>query len=208
MNCAEFQDDLPQWLEGDRKVESEAHLRTCPACHELIADFDFIRRAAGQLQESAEPSPRVWNSIAIALRQEGLIRDGERESATVTVFPRPRGRWLNWLAPIAALGLIAFSLWTYQNGSPESAGQSALPPKVQTASMSLEDRQLLDMISARMPSLRQTYESDLQDVNAYIQDAEQSVHSNPNDEEAQESLMQAYEQRAMLYEMALNRSLP
>jgi hypothetical protein len=114
---------------------------------------------------------------------------------------------------VAAAGLIGFSLWTYQHGSGDSTAQNftpavSAPQQVQTASLSLDDRQLLDMVAARMPTLRKTYESDLQDVNAYIQDAEESVNANPNDEEAQESLMQAYEQRAMLYEMALNRSLP
>ena len=42
----------------------------------------------------------------------------------------------------------------------------------------------------------------------YIRDAEQTVQNDPNDEEAQRSLMAAYEQKAMVYEMALDRSLP
>jgi hypothetical protein len=53
-----------------------------------------------------------------------------------------------------------------------------------------------------------TYESDLKRVNAYIQDAEQSVKKDPNDEQANQYLMAAYEQKAMVYEMALDRSLP
>jgi hypothetical protein len=45
-------------------------------------------------------------------------------------------------------------------------------------------------------------------VNAYIEDAEASAKQNPTDEEAQQSLMNAYEQRSMVYEMALDRSQP
>jgi hypothetical protein len=45
-------------------------------------------------------------------------------------------------------------------------------------------------------------------VNSYIRDAEKSVETNPNDAEAQRYLMDAYDQKAMVYEMALNRSLP
>ncbi len=52
------------------------------------------------------------------------------------------------------------------------------------------------------------YASDLQNVNAYIHDAEQSAQADPNDEEAQQIVMDAYEQRATVYEMALDRSLP
>jgi hypothetical protein len=48
----------------------------------------------------------------------------------------------------------------------------------------------------------------LRNVNAYIQDARESAEADPNDEEAQQSLMDAYQQKAMVYEMALNRSLP
>jgi hypothetical protein len=56
--------------------------------------------------------------------------------------------------------------------------------------------------------MRASYEANLEDVNSYIRDAEASTRSNPNDEQAQQSLMNAYEQRAMVYEMALDRSLP
>jgi len=45
-------------------------------------------------------------------------------------------------------------------------------------------------------------------VNEYIRDAEESAQADPNDEEAQQSLMDAYEQRAMVYDMALDRSMP
>jgi hypothetical protein len=56
--------------------------------------------------------------------------------------------------------------------------------------------------------MRAAYAANLKSVNDYIRDAEESVKSDPNDEEAQQSLMAAYEQRAMVYEMALDRSLP
>ncbi len=56
--------------------------------------------------------------------------------------------------------------------------------------------------------MRTSYADNLQNVNAYIRDAEQTVQNDPNDEEAQRSLMAAYEQKAMVYEMALDRSLP
>jgi hypothetical protein len=67
---------------------------------------------------------------------------------------------------------------------------------------------LLNTVAERMPSMRAAYEANLRAVNAYIRDAEQSAHSNPNDEVAQQYLMNAYEQKAMVYEMALDRSLP
>ena len=74
MNCAEFQEILPEVFEGGRTAEQESHLKSCSACSGLVAELDLIAREARQLQEGAEPNPRVWNSIEIALRQEGIIR--------------------------------------------------------------------------------------------------------------------------------------
>ena len=77
---------------------------------------------------------------------------------------------------------------------------------IQTADVS--DEQLLQEVSARAPMMRAAYESNLRDVNNYIRDAQDSVNADPNDEEAQQALMDAYGQKSMIYEMALDRSLP
>ena len=90
MNCAEFQEVLPEVIEGGRTAEQESHLKSCPVCSGLVADLDLIASEARQLQDVAEPNPRVWTSIEIALRQEGIIRDpqpgpdaGARRSAAL-----------------------------------------------------------------------------------------------------------------------------
>ena len=71
----------------------------------------------------------------------------------------------------------------------------------------VEDQQILDAVAFQAPMMKATYEANLHDVNEYIRDAEASVQQNPYDQEAQRYLMEAYEQKAMLYDMALNRSL-
>jgi hypothetical protein len=55
--------------------------------------------------------------------------------------------------------------------------------------------------------MRATYEDSLKSVNAYIVDAKKTVEDNPEDSAAQRQLMDAYDQKAMLYEMATVRSL-
>ncbi len=75
MNCTEFQEILPEVFEAGRTAEQAAHLKSCPRCSGLLADLDLIAREARQLQELAEPSPRVWNSIEIELRREGVIHE-------------------------------------------------------------------------------------------------------------------------------------
>jgi hypothetical protein len=56
--------------------------------------------------------------------------------------------------------------------------------------------------------MRQEYADNLRHVNEYIHDAKDIVASNPNDEEARRSLMEAYQEKAMLFELAMDRSLP
>jgi hypothetical protein len=212
MNCAKFQEVLPDVLEGGRTAEQESHLKSCPACSGLVADLNLIAREARQLQEDAEPSPRVWNSIEIQLRQEGIIRDPRLGPSLVPPVPR---RWnLAWLAPVAAVLLVGFGIVVYQRHPQLSA--SLNPPaspaitEPQTGNnppnaTRVEDDQLLAAVA---PSMKEQYASNLQNVNAYIKDAEESAQADPNDEEAQQIVMDAYEQRATVYEMALDRSLP
>ena len=215
MNCTEFQESLPEVLEGVRTPEQELHLKSCPQCSGLVADLEVIAREARQLQEAAEPSPRVWNSIEITLRQEGIIRDPRVGPSLVPSKPRP---WsLAWLAPVAALVLVGFGIVVYQRGpSPKLSAhvESALPVAVitpqtmQKPTANDEDDQLLAAVASRSPAMKAQYASNLQNVNAYIKDAEESAQADPNDEEAQQIVMDAYEQRAAVYEMALDRSLP
>ena len=219
MNCTEFQEILPEVLEAGRTAEQAAHLKSCPRCSGLLADLDLIAREARQLQELAEPSPRVWNSIEIELRREGVIH--EPQGGPSLAAPRARAWNLGaWLAPVAALALVAFGIGLYQRGSlsPQSPPQlTATAPaqistpqaaKNQPANDNNEDQQLLAAVASRSPAMRAQYASNLQNVNAYIRDAEESAQADPNDEEAQQIVMDAYEQRAAVYEMALDRSLP
>jgi hypothetical protein len=67
---------------------------------------------------------------------------------------------------------------------------------------------VLSEVAAHVPALSQAYRRDLQRVNAYIADARTLVVSNPDDEESRQALMAAYQQKAMLYKMAMRHSLP
>lgn len=166
----------------------------------------LVAEQARDLQASEEPSPRVWNSLEIALRQEGLIRKPERDLLVAAAAPR-RWSWA-WLAPVAAALLVAGTM-VYERGDAPVALQQLAMGRAPMAAVTInEDQQMMEAIASRAPAMRASYESNLRNVNAYIQDAEQSVKSDPNDEEAQESLVNAYEQKSMLYEMALDRSLP
>ena len=213
MTCNEFHQILPEFADGG-SAEQQAHLKSCPVCSELVSDLKAISQQARLLRASEEPNPRLWNSIEIALREEGLIRQPQREPR-LAVVPESR-RWSRaWLLPVTAAVLVVFGLVVFkrnpvpppgarQASSTANAGQN----KPLLAGSDKEDQQLLDMVESRTPALRAAYENELRNVNAYIRDAEQSVETDPNDEEAQQTLMEAYGQKAVVYELAMDRSLP
>ena len=72
----------------------------------------------------------------------------------------------------------------------------------------LNDDDLLQEIAEKTPAMQAQYADDLRRVNEYIHDARGIVAANPNDEEARRSLLEAYQEKAMLFDLALDRSLP
>ena len=209
MTCEEFERVLPE-LGNNHSIEQEEHLKSCSACSGLVSDLSAISKQGRLLRASEEPSPWVWNSIEVALRQEGLIRE---QPGNLRVHPARLSWKLRWLVPAAAAGLIFFGVLLHERGGiPAHEAKQESPVGVVTADlqaegMPREDMQLLNSVAARTPSMRDAYEQNLRAVNAYIHDAEQSAHNDPNDEVAQQYLRNAYEQKAMVYEMALDRSL-
>lgn len=206
MNCREFQENLPEIIDGGRTIEQEKHWRACSECSNLVADLTLISQEAMMLRATDTPSPRVWNSIEIALREEGIIR----QSAGLSVVPSSSHRWsLRWLVPIAAGLFLTFGVADYYVSSRQesSNGVAVVQPAAANDAVDAEDSQMLEAVSISSPSMRATYEANLRDVNAYIRDAEDTVQKNPGDEDAQQLLLEAYAQKNMIYEMAMDRSL-
>ncbi len=210
MTCEQFQELLPDFGEGTRNPEYETHLRSCQACWGLVSDLNVIVQQAQSLQATEEPSPKVWKAIEFALREEGLIR--VQNPQPVLVFKR-RPRWnLTWMLPVAASILVVFGIVNYQTKTNHSVATDSAPAATTGSANPVgtaftdDDQKFLTAVAFQSPNLRQKFEHSLRDVNAYIHDAQSSAQSNPNDEEAQRYLMNAYDQKAMLYEMALDRS--
>jgi hypothetical protein len=181
------------------------HVRSCARCAGVLADLDAISEQARLLKAADEPSPRVWASLELALRQEGLIRDpqpAELQAKAAQVAPRWR---LAWLVPLAAAAVLALGVLVFQHGdglrgpnivhNQPSGGRVPRTP---------EELQMVALVAQRTPQLRDAYEADLQAVDDYIQDAKNSEEANPGDAFAHQRLVSAYEQRAMMYEMAMN----
>ena len=212
MTCAEFQKVLPFIIESGGNAEEQAHQESCPVCSDLVADLKYIAEQAKLLVPMVDPSPKVWTGIQAALEREGLVRPAGtgRFPSPVAVIP---ARWApgKSLVAVAALVLIAFAVVTYnvrrnQPGS-EVALQPVAAPEVSLAAVDAEDAQLLQLVSQLVPAERTTYEDSLKSVNSYIADAEKRLAEHPESQEARDHLMYAYDQKAMLYQMAVSSSL-
>ena len=69
----------------------------------------------------------------------------------------------------------------------------------------LNDDDLRQEIADTAPEVKTVYEENLRQVNDSIRDAQGVVNETPNDEDARRSLMDAYQQKAMLFELAMDR---
>src|SRR5260370_29081023 len=105
MNCVELQQSLAE-VEDGSGIDQRAHLRGCAACSALVGELDLIIAAAGELRAAEDPSPRVWNSIEIALRQGRVIPPSR---AGQPLVPSLLARWGGgrWLVAAAALCLLS-----------------------------------------------------------------------------------------------------
>jgi hypothetical protein len=109
---------------------------------------------------------------------------------------------------VAALIVVGFGILIYQNRSAQPVQVAKSAPAgsnvaIDSAAVADVDQDVLAQMS---PATRITYESNLKDVNAFIRDAQDSLAQNPNDEEARHFLMDAYQQKAMVYELAMDRT--
>jgi hypothetical protein len=200
MNCAEFQRGLPYIIDGNGSAEEEEHLRTCKVCADLVQDLRYIAEQAKLLVPMEEPSPRVWNGISKTLEREGLVKPAPARRGLLG----PQRQSWGWMIPVAAVLALAFgiSLWRQHKTHNVAALEMSTQAAPAATTDDNEDQQVLEQLAQVQPSLRPDFEQNLRTVNAYIHDAKATLQENPDDNEAKQYLMQAYEQKAMLYDMA------
>ena len=96
--------------------------------------------------------------------------------------------------------IVGSSVGSSAGSSPRPATAPAVEPEP-----SAEDQQFLSAVSTLAPSTRASYESQLQAVNADIRESQAYLDQNPGDPDARQHLMDAYQQKALLYQIALDR---
>ncbi len=208
MTCAEFQRVLPYIIDSGGNSEEEAHLKNCPVCSDLVADLKYIADQAKLLVPMEDPNPQVWSGIQSALEREGLVRSRTERFRPLTM-PTPRSPW-RFAAPVAALAVLAVIAMVLLLRTPQPTAdqtQATVNPPANAQTLSDADQQVLAAVSKHHPRRAESFKRDLNDVNTYISDAKKDVAQNPNDADARDTLVHAYEQKAVLYDVATSRSL-
>jgi Putative zinc-finger len=99
-----------------------------------------------------------------------------------------------------------------QASVPTSQSPAVLPDQtaegpVEQADLSpqVSDNEFLSEVSTRAPGMRATYANQLQAVNKEIRETKAYLSQYPGDIDARQHLLEVYQQKAMLYQMALDR---
>jgi hypothetical protein len=175
-----------------------------PIAATILAAGSYVlsHQAAPQITKQSVPVNRVISPAPV------VASVPQAPAATLTPVPVQASKTVaqNDGAP----GVLAHP--SHLQGAP---GRSAMPVSpadtrntmARTASPapSAEDQQFLSVVSTLSPSMRVTYENQLQAVNADIRETQAYVDRNPGDPDARQHLMDAYRQKELLYQIALDR---
>ena len=204
MNCTEFQGTLADFIDGGAAAEAEAHLKSCAGCAGLVADLREIAAQARLLAASDQPGEHLRARIMEAVELEGLSRAAAPARSLWWGAGQPSWAVPAWAATVAALLLLAFGVRTMRQTQAPESGIALVQP---AALVDDDDMKLLSAMEKRAPSKRARYKEHLEAVNASIRDAKRSVEQDPGNELARERLIQAYDQKSALYEIAMAGSM-
>ncbi|MGB9907446.1 MAG: anti-sigma factor family protein [Candidatus Saccharicenans sp.] len=220
MRCHQAQRLINELLDGelgagDRR-QLQAHLDSCAGCRELYQDLKAIKETVAPAAE-IEPSKRIWPKLESRLRAEvipGLQAESTRSSKAKPA--RGANRWFQLARPAfkAALAMFIFLIFIagafylgrhYQKpGRPEvqlASGNPALK-KIQEAEFYY--RQAIQSLTEAVeesgnglpPEMVEILQANLNLLDRTIDLCQQAVDEQPDNLQAREYLLSAYNSKA------------
>ena len=219
MLCEHFEEALVQQLDGPLSVEAAAHLDACPPCRFLREDLQAIAVTA-QEWGSEEPAPPayLWAAIETRLHAEGLIAQPR--------VPEPVSQgWLSgfWnfssrlelagayvLALLVAAGIAGYRVAPVADTFERPATTVQISRPALDGLGSTLDGNMQRVVASFSPqydsSLALSLQENLRIVDSLIAVCEKTVREHPGDPLAREYLYGAYQQKADLLAVAMDRS--
>lgn len=206
MQCKEVEVVLEQQGFVPVPEAARAHLAGCSSCQNFIADLTAIVATAHLLPAEVEPPRRVWTSLRLQLEEEGIIRSRARHPwwAHLSEIFRPR------VLATAALALLIVAASVLQLQHPATQATEAR----NTSDAMYQDTSLtLNNDEAHLPAMQLAGDSDvdvslrqnLDIVDKFIVDCEQRIKEQPQDDLTREYLTGAYQQKAELISVMMER---
>jgi hypothetical protein len=206
MHCKEVEVVLEK--EGCLPVPeaARAHLSGCSSCRNFVADLTAIVATAHLLPAEVEPPARVWTSLRLQLENEGIIRT-----------PATHSRWLNFseffrprvlaTAAVSLLILAAAALQFQRPGTQPTEARNASENLYLDTSLTLnnDEAHLPAMQLAGTSSMDASLRQNLDIVDKFIVDCERRAKEQPQDELTREYLTGAYQQKAELISVMMER---
>jgi hypothetical protein len=185
---------------------ARAHLAGCSSCQNFVADLTAIVATAHLLPAEVEPPPRLWKSLRLQLEEEGIIRSARRHAwlPDFSEFFRPRA------LATAALGLLVIAAATleFQHPAPQpTVVRSAYDDVYQDTSLILsnDEAHLPAIELASNSTVDTSLRQNLDIVDKFIVDCERRVKEDPQDDLTREYLSGAYQQKAELISVMMDR---
>jgi hypothetical protein len=185
---------------------ARAHLAGCGSCQGLVADLTAIVAAAHLLPAEVEPPRRVWAALRAQLEEEGIIKDAATRRLWWRRFPELFG---TRVLATAGVGLLVVAALILQLRPP-----AAHPTEARNSYDNYDDTSMtLSNDEAHLPSMQLAGSSkvdvalrqNLDIVDKFIVDCEQRVKEQPGDELARDYLTGAYQQKAELLSVMMER---
>jgi len=185
---------------------ARAHLSGCSSCRNLIADLTAIVATAHLLPADVEPPARVWTSLRSQLEEEGIIRSSASRSGWLSFseFFRPRV----WATAAVGLLIVAGVALQFQRSTTQSTeARNAYENIYQDTSLTLnnDEAHLPAMQLAGNSGMDVSLRQNLDIVDKFIVDCEQRVKDEPQDDLTREYLSGAYQQKAELISVMMER---
>lgn len=203
MQCKNLMQELETaGLEEHLSPAAVTHLDGCAHCSGLVADLKAIQSASLELAE-VEPPQRIWVSLRNQLESEGLIR----EPAAEVVVAGSRSSLRPWFRPALAgaymaLLLVAAGMLGVRDPQVNPAGPMVAMPQDLVPAAADAGR---TEIRERNPVVAASYTQGLEVIDNFIRLCEKTVREQPNNETAREYLYDAYQQKASLLAMTMER---
>ena len=180
---------------------ARAHLAGCRSCQGLVEDLTAIVATAHLLPAEVEPPPRVWVSLRTQLEEEGIIRNAVARGVWWQHFP---DLFRTRVLATAGVGLLVVA-----GGPPAGVASNgaAIPThNYDDTAMALKaDVASMQLAGSSLKPVDMALHQNLDIVDKFIVDCEQRVKEQPEDELARDYLSGAYQQKAQLLSIMMER---